>query len=281
MALHAGLALLVVVLWWSTTGAIFLLGRLPARTFRASIAVTTLLLVAALVAIGWSTDETGTTGACVAFAAAITVWGWLETTFLLGAITGPRRVPSVPGLGGWAHFRHAFAAVLWHELATVAALLVVAALSWRATNAYALWTLLLLWVMRVSAKLNLHLGVPNVGATMLPAQLRYLAGYFRQGSVSALYPVSLLGCAALSATLLRAAWQAADARTQGPADAAGLTLLATLALLGLFEHLMLALPVPADAFWSWMRKRRAGADDAPALQRPAEALCNVAAGPRQ
>jgi putative photosynthetic complex assembly protein 2 len=277
MALHAGLALLVVALWWSTTGAIFLLGRLPARTFPASIAVTTLLLVAALVAIGWSTDEPGTTGACVAFAAAITVWGWLETTFLLGAITGPRRVASEPGLGGWAHFRHAFAAILWHELATVAALGVVALLCWRATNAVALWTLLLLWVMRVSAKLNLHLGVPNVGVTMLPVQLRYLAGYFRQGRVSALYPVSLLGCAAISATLLRAAWQVPGSEPQ----AAGLTLLATLALLGLFEHLMLALPVPADAFWSWMHKRRAGAVEAPALQRPAEALCNVAAGPRQ
>jgi len=277
MALHAGLALLVIALWWSTTGAIFLLGRLPARTFRASIAVTTLLLVAALVAIGWSTDEVGTTGSCVAFAAAITVWGWLETTFLLGAITGPRRVASVPGLGGWAHFRHAFAAVLWHELVTVAALLVVALMCWRAANAGALWTLLLLWGMRVSAKLNLHLGVPNVGATMLPAQLRYLAGYFRQGRVSALYPVSLLACAALGAALLRAAWRAAGTG----AGSAGLTLLATLALLGLFEHLMLAMPLPADTFWSWMRKRRAGAGDAPALQRPAEALCNAAAGPRQ
>jgi putative photosynthetic complex assembly protein 2 len=273
--MRAALALLVIALWWSTTGAIFLLGRLPARTFRVSIAGATLLLGAALVAIGWSRDEPGTAGACVAFCAAILVWGWLETTFLLGAITGPRRMASEPGASGRRHFRHAFAAVLYHELATVAALVVVAALCWRAANPYALWTLLLLWVMRVSAKLNLHLGVPNVGAAMLPSQLRYLAGYFRQGRVSALYPLSLLACAVASGLLVRAAWQAGEADP----DFGGLTLLATLALLGFFEHVMLALPVPADAFWSWLPRRRKRAGEAPGLQRAREALCNVAAGP--
>jgi putative photosynthetic complex assembly protein 2 len=273
--MRAGLALLVIALWWSATGVIFLLGRLPARTFRASVTVTTLLLGAALYAIGWSTDEPGTVGACVAFCAALMVWAWLETTFLLGVITGPRRAGSEPGARGWRHFRQAFAAVLYHELATVAALAAVALLSWRAANPAAIWTLLLLWVMRLSAKLNLHLGVPNVGATMLPVHLRYLAGYFRQGRVSALYPLSLLACATSSGLLVHAAWQEPEA---SPAFAS-LTLLATLALLGFFEHVMLALPVPADAFWSWLRVRRVGAVDAAAIQRPTEALCNLAAGP--
>jgi len=275
MAMRAGLALLVIALWWSTTGAIFLLGRLPARTFRTSIGITSALLCVALCAIGWSTTAASTTGACVAFCAAIIVWAWLETTFLLGWITGPRRVGSEPGAGRWRHFTQAFATVLYHELATILAVALAAALSWRAANTTALWTLLLLWGMRLSAKLNLHLGVPNVGATMLPAQLRYLAGYFRQGRVSALYPLSLIGCTVLCVVLVHAAWLAPEDSFQF----AGLTLLATLALLGLFEHVMLALPVPADTFWAWMRRRQSAAADAPAIQRAREALCNAAAGP--
>jgi putative photosynthetic complex assembly protein 2 len=273
--MRAGLALLVVALWWSTTGAIFLLGRLPARTFRASLGAATVLLVAALAAIAWSTDATSPLGACVAFGAAIMVWGWLETTFLLGAITGPRRHVSEPGAGRWRHFLQAFATVLWHELATVLAVAVVAAISWRAANDYAFWTLMVLWGMRLSAKLNLHFGVPNVGSAMLPEQLRYLSGYFRQGRVSALYPLSIIGCTVLCAVLVHAAWLAPEDSFQF----ASLTLLATLALLGLFEHVMLALPVPADTFWAWMRRRRPAAAEAPAIQRAREALCNVAAGP--
>lgn len=273
--MRAGLALLVIALWWSTTGAIFLLGRLPTRTFRASIAAATLLLGASLGAIAWSTDEAGTAGACVAFAAAIMAWAWLETTFLLGAITGPRRSASEPGAGRWRHFRHAFAAVLYHELAIILVVALVAVLSWHAANACAFWTLLLLWGLRLSAKLNLHFGVPNVGSAMLPEQLRYLSGYFRQGRVSALYPLSLIGCTVLCVVLVHEAWLAPEDTFQY----ASLTLLATLGLLGLFEHVMLALPVPADAFWAWMRRRRPTATEAPAIQRAREALCNAAAGP--
>jgi putative photosynthetic complex assembly protein 2 len=275
MPMRAGLALLVIALWWSTTGAIFLLGRLPTRTFRASLAMATLLLGVALYAIAWSTDATDTPGACVAFGAAIIVWGWLETTFLLGAITGPRRAGSDPGAGRWRHFMHAFAAVLYHELAIIVVVALVAAISWHAANACAFWTLLLLWGLRLSAKLNLHFGVPNVGSAMLPEQLRYLSGYFRQGRVSALYPLSLIGCTVLCVVLVHAAWLAPDDTFQS----SNLALLATLALLGLFEHVMLALPVPADAFWAWMRRRRPAAAETPAIQRAREALCNAAAGP--
>ena len=275
MAMRAGLALLVIALWWSTTGAIFVLGRLPARTFRASVAGATLLLGVALWATWWSTAEASTAGACIGFAAAIMAWGWLETTFLLGAITGPRRAGSEPGAGRWRHFMHAFAAVLYHELAIIVVVALVAAISWHAANASALWTLLLLWGMRVSAKLNLHFGVPNVGSAMLPEQLRYLSGYFRQGRVSALYPLSLIGCTVLCVVLVHAAWLAPEDTVQF----AGLTLLATLALLGLFEHVMLALPVPADAFWAWMRRKRPAVAEAPAIQRAREAYCNAAAGP--
>jgi putative photosynthetic complex assembly protein 2 len=196
-------------------------------------------------------------GACVAFGSAVLVWAWLETTFLLGAITGPRRQVCDADCHGLRHFGHAVQTILYHELATLAAVLLVCALSWGAANPFGLWTFLVLWAMRVSAKLNLHFGVPNAGVEMLPPHLKYLAGYFRQGRLNALFPVSVLVGAALSGYLIYAAWQARSS----PFEATGLTLVATLSTLGLFEHLMLALSLPADTFWRWLRRPDAREQD--------------------
>lgn len=245
--------LAVVALWWSTTGVIFVLGRLPRTSFRWSLAGATLLLLAGLAACAWSASRTDVAGAWAAFGGALAAWSWLETTFVLGAITGPRRAPCEPGSGPWQRFRQALQAILHHELAALALVALVVAGTSGEPDRLAAWTLLLLWGMRLSAKLNLHIGVPNVGASMLPAQLQYLAGYFRTRRPGAFYPASMALCAAAAAWLARAAL---DAPAESGA-ATGLQLLASLALLGLLEHLMLVLPMPAETFWGWLRGRRA------------------------
>ena len=242
--------LYVIATWWCTTGAIFLLGRLQPRTFRWSLLGATATLFAAVWGLAWSADNTTVAGACVAFGSAVLIWAWLETTFLLGAITGPRRRACEPGCHGLRHFGHAVQTILYHELATLVAVLLVCALTWSAANPYGLWTFLVLWSMRVSAKLNLHFGVPNVGVEMLPPHLQYLAGYFRQRRLNPLFPVSVVVGAALSGWLVYAAWQARGT----PFESTGLTLVATLATLGLIEHLMMAFSLPADSLWSWIRR---------------------------
>jgi putative photosynthetic complex assembly protein 2 len=245
------LVLYVLAAWWSSTGAILLLGRLSPRSFRWSLGGATLVLAAAIWALAWSRHAATTLGACVAFGAAILVWGWIELSFLLGVVTGPRRHACAPGCHGPRHFRHAVEAILYHELATLATLIGLAALTWRAANAYAFWTFLLLWSLRVSAKLNLHFGVPNVAAAMLPPHLGYLASFFRQQPMSRLFPLSATIAAGLAALLCCVAWSARYA----PFAGTGLTLLAALATLGFLEHVMLTLSLPADTFWSWMRRR--------------------------
>lgn len=259
MANTALLAGGVLALWWSTTGLIFVLGRLPAWSFRWSMVGATALLLAGLVALRLSAAERSQASACIGFGAALAIWAWLETSFVLGIITGPRRIPSDPVSNGWQHFRQAVAAILHHELAALAVLVAAAALTGQAPNRSGLWTLLLLWALRLSAKLNLHLGVPNAGVSMLPAQLQYLAGYFRERRVSALFPVSVVLAALGCAWLARAAWRARGDEFSGSA----LTLLATLALLGLLEHLMLVMPLPAETFWSWMRRGERAAATGP------------------
>jgi putative photosynthetic complex assembly protein 2 len=251
MSCSLALVLYVLAAWWISTGAILFLGRLSPRSFRWSLGGATVVLAAAVWALHWSRNAATALGACVAFGAAILVWGWIELSFLLGAVTGPRRHACAPGCQGRGHFWHAVQAILYHELATLAALIALAAASWRAPNAYALWTFLLLWSMRVSAKLNLHFGVPNVAAAMLPPHLHYLASFFRQQPMSRLYPLSATIAAGLAALLARLAWSARFS----PFQSTGLTLLAALATLGFLEHVMLTLSLPADTFWSWMRRR--------------------------
>jgi putative photosynthetic complex assembly protein 2 len=99
--------------------------------------------------------------------------------------------------------------------------------------------------MRQSAKLNLFLGVRNLGIEFLPQHLRYLQSFFRRRGMNALFPWSMLACIALVALLAR--------QTLHPASSdfeeAGFALLTAIALLGLLEHAMLMLPIPAEALW--------------------------------
>jgi putative photosynthetic complex assembly protein 2 len=266
-----GLIFCVVAAWWLSTGLIFLLGRLAPETFRWSLLGATALLPGALWLLHASSDADTALGACLGFGTAIAVWAWLEMSFLLGAVTGPRRAACAPGCGGKRHFWHAVEAILYHEIVSLMLLALALALSWHAANQYGLWTLLLLWGMRVSAKLNLHFGVPNVGAAMLPPHLKYLASFFRQRRTSALFPLSVLIAAGSSVALVYAGWKARAEPFQGT----GLTLLATLCTLGLIEHGMLTLSLPADAFWGWMRRmgRR------PAASRPATCRAHHPARP--
>jgi putative photosynthetic complex assembly protein 2 len=252
------LVLYVVAAWWGSTGLILYLGRRPSSTFMPMLAVAGALVVLAAVLLQRSSHSASSGGVCLAFGAVLMIWGWVELSFLLGAITGPRRVACISGCRGARHLLHAVEAILYHELATIVAAGLVIALSWRAPNLTGLWTFLMLWGMRISAKLNLFLGVPNTGEIMLPPHLQYLAAFFRRRRLNLLFPVSVAMAMLLCVLLTMAAWNAPS----WDFAACELTLLATLAALASFEHWMLVLPMRADAPWKLNRTAavRAAAD---------------------
>jgi putative photosynthetic complex assembly protein 2 len=99
--------------------------------------------------------------------------------------------------------------------------------------------------MRQSAKLNLFLGVRNLGVEFLPQHLAYLQSFFRRRGMNALFPWSLLAGAVLVGLLARRTLHA-DASAF---EEAGFALLTAIALLGVLEHVLLMLPIPADALW--------------------------------
>jgi putative photosynthetic complex assembly protein 2 len=240
-------ALVAIAVWWLGTGLVMMLDSLPRATHRYTVGIASVVALGALACIAKSVHNTGAEGAYGAFVCAVLVWAWHELTFLTGWLTGPRR--SSYSEHGQTRLSQAVQVILWHELALVVMGGVLLALSWGAPNQVALWTFVLLWVMRLSAKLNLFLGVRNWGESFLPPHLVYLASYFRRRSMNGLWPLSVLGAAAVTVWLVQQSMAA-----QGGAQVGGL-LLACLLALAVLEHLMMVLPLPPEALWRWAQRR--------------------------
>lgn len=236
-----------VFLWWFGTGAVLYLDGLPRRTFPATLAGATAFMLAGLAGLFLTRDETGVGAAHIAFASAVAIWGWNEVLFLTGTVTGPRRGAQPAGDRGFRRFRSAAEAILYHELVLAASAIAVALAVGGGANRVGLWTFATLWVMRLSTKLNVFLGVRNLGENFLPDHLRYLATYFRRARMNPLLPVSVVASVAMLAALVGAA---IDPET-GATEATALTLVATLLALAILEHGFLVLPVDSLPLWRW------------------------------
>lgn len=245
-------ALFAIVLWWGSTGIILYMDGLPTRTFVQTMLGSTLLLSASLLAIAWSAGDRSLMGAYVAFTGGLIAWGWQQMAFYLGYLSGPRREACSPGASGFRRFAQAFNATLYQEIAAAASALILAGIVWRAENQIGLWTFLLLWGMHISAKLNVFLGVRNLNEEFFPDHLRYLESFLQRKRMNALLPVSLIVGSALTIWLANQA-AAAEASSH---QAAGFTFLATMSLLGVLEHALLVLPLPAARLWEWGLRSR-------------------------
>lgn len=235
----------VVAAWFVATGVVIALDRLPRWTFGWSLAIAGGVAAASLWLATSVATDTSPRGAYLGFAAALGVWGWHEMSFLMGVVTGPRRAPLPPGVTGWTRFRMAAATLIWHEIALAATMAGMLALTWGQANQIAAFTFAILFVMRVSAKLNIFMGVPNLTVDFLPAHLAYLKSYFRIRIFNPMFPVSIAVASVATMLLAEAAAVAA------PGAATGLTMLAVLAGLGCIEHWFLVLPFRDAALWRW------------------------------
>ncbi|WP_439574801.1 putative photosynthetic complex assembly protein PuhE [Phreatobacter sp.] len=234
-------------LWWFSTGAILFVDGLPRRTHPWSLGVATLLALAALAVIWQTAGETTTAAAYAAFVAVIIVWGWNELAFLTGAIVGSRREPCPPDVAGWRRFRLATSAIIDHEVAIALSAGAVALLTWGAPNQVALWTFAVLWVMRLSSKLNIFLGAPNIPEAFLPVHLRYLATYFRRRPMNALFPVSVTGATVVLVLMASNALEPSAT----PFQTLALILPASMLALAILEHWLMFLPIPSTLLWKW------------------------------
>jgi putative photosynthetic complex assembly protein 2 len=245
--------LIALLVWWLSTGTILILDGLSPRTFARSMLVATVVLAGALYGIFRFRNDTSTLGAYCGFACSIAVWGWLEMSFLMGYLTGPRKRACATGCAGWRHFVHAIQAILYHEIAIAVLTAVVFALGWSGDNHVAVWSIAILWGMRASAKLNLFFGVRNLSDELLPPHLLYLKSFFRRQPMNFLFPLSVSAGTVLATLLVRKILAPGVSEFTVVSG----TLLATLAVLGTLEHWMLVLPFPVTALWSWGLRTRA------------------------
>lgn len=246
--------------WWFSTGAILYLDGLPRRTFRTTMGGATLLLGAALWGLVHTRGDTSVSGAYCAFTCALLVWAWQEVAFLLGWVTGPRQTACPPGAIGWRRTGFALQAVLYHELALILLALAVFACVGPGENRVGWWTFLTLWGMRQSAKLNVFLGVRNLGENFLPEHLAYLKTYFQRRPMNVLFPFSVTAATGAAVAL----WWNLLTTTPDAGAATGLALVGSLLALGALEHWLLVLPLPTEALWRWGLRSHAAAVDAPA-----------------
>jgi putative photosynthetic complex assembly protein 2 len=251
--LDAAVAILFTLfVWWFSTGAVLYLVGMPAQTFGVSMITATAAAGLALFGLVVTSGEQTVASAFCAFSCALVVWAWHEMSFLTGFVTGSRTSECPKGVTGWPRFAVATQTLIYHEVAIALTAAAIAALTWDAPNQYGLWTFLVLWVARLSAKFNVFLGVPNLSEEFLAPHLKYLASYFRCRPMNLLFPVSITISTLATAYFVMAA--ASDGATAF--EAAGWTLLATLAALAVIEHWFLVVPLPATALWSWGLKSR-------------------------
>ena len=230
--------LFALLMWFIGTAAVVWLDSRPHATFRASLRWAGLVALGATGAVWFLAADAGAEATYAGFAAAIVIWGWHEMSFLMGAVAGPNRAECPPGARGWVRFKSATATVIHHELALAATAIALFALTWGQPNQAAPLTFLLLFVLRLSAKFNLYLGVPNLSDEVFLAHLAYLKSYFRKARLNALFPFSIL----FGAAIVWWGWSSDTVTGQ---------LVAGLAALGVIEHLFLVLPLRDAKMWQW------------------------------
>lgn len=235
-----------VFLWWFSTGVVMTLyGRSP-QVMRRGFVLGTFLLPIALAGIILTRDQMQPIDVYIAVTCGVTVWGWQVAGYYLGFVTGPaddiaRRTARAAGQSLWTRFNAALRFSIYHEALVVVGGLVLIALTWGYANQWSLWMYLALLVMHSSAKLNVFMGVRNFRIELLPPKMQYIGKLLGKQSNNMLFPVSVAWSTVAVFLLL----YEATLFVSGTAESAGYLLVATMIALGLLEHWVLMLPLPA------------------------------------
>ena len=244
-------ACIAVFAWWFFTGAILLIVRRAdggdAVAHGRNVFLSIPLFALGAAGIILTAGNLSTTNIYIAFLSTLLVWGWIELAFLAGVITGPERRPCPAGLTGQARFIRAWHTVSHHEILLLLTLLVILNITRGAENTVAFWSYLILFVARISAKLNLFFGVPRINTEFVPHPLDHLKSYFRQGPITLAFPI---GVTFLSITAACFAERMVSAPS--PEAVTGFALLTALAALATLEHWLMVVPLPDAKLWRWM-----------------------------
>lgn len=242
-----------ILVWFVSTGVLLWLVSAPRAAHGATMAALSVVMALATAGVAALRADASVAGAFAGFGLGVVIWAWHEASFLFGFVTGPRRGDCPPGLSPWRRFLAASETVIAHEVAIALNAALLVALSIGAANQTAMWTFLLLWGMRLSAKANIFAGAPHLSDELLPERLHYLKSYFGPKRVTVFFVATMILITIITVALTAAAFAAPAGAHHG----ASLALLATLAALATLEHALMAAPLRDAAMWRWARRRDA------------------------
>ncbi|MFK8082892.1 MAG: putative photosynthetic complex assembly protein PuhE [Granulosicoccus sp.] len=239
-----GPILVVIVAWWLGTGLVLYLQQTIVRVRSPLIA--TLLTVSALSLVCMQVSASGTQPwqSYLGFLAAVFLWGCIELSYYTGLIGGVHKRQCPDDCATGKRFRLALGASIWHEVSVLFTGGVVMTLFLNAENQVALFSFLVLWLMRWSAKLNLFFGVPNFNTDWFPKRLAYAHSYIRRAPVTVFFPISVLSAALVAFDLISRA-MASDYH-----QSLIFILPGVLLSLAILEHLFMALPIADSELWN-------------------------------
>lgn len=246
------IALSAIFIWWFSTGILLWRVRHADNHGPEAHLISVVAGLPLLFAGAWGYSHTlgdlSVRGVYVAFLSSLAVWGWIELAFLSGVITGPNTAPCPHHAGRAERFLRAVGTVLWHEIVLLTVLVAMSIHALGGPNRFGLWTFMILFIARVSAKLNLYLGVPYINVEFLPSTLAHLPSYFRRTRMNNFFP--------LSVTLLTFAtgcWVERALSADGSTHrAVGFWLLAALTALAVLEHWFMVAKLQDQKLWKWM-----------------------------
>lgn len=236
--------LIVIATWWIGTGVVLYLQQRMQLTRTPLILTLILISLASLVVLRLTSNGFSHWQTYSGFIAAVVLWGCIELSYYTGLVTGIHKRPCPARCDNTRRFLLALGTSIWHELSVLVTAMVVMWICWQGDNPAGLYSFMVLWLMRWSAKLNLFLGVPNFNADWFPEHLAYAHTYMKRSSVSPLFPLSILLSSAVAVHWMMSAVSAP------PAQALATALPCVLLMLAILEHLFMALPIADSALWN-------------------------------
>ncbi len=246
----------VIALWFVSTGLVAMLNHRLRQSLGRALIISGVCAIGGLSLVVVTSNSMAEWAVYASFVGGLLIWSWHEISFLTGAVSGSHREPCRAGARGWERFSAATMALIHHEIAlamTAGLLLSLAAFTVNPVGAY---TFALLLIFRLSSKLNIYWGVPNMSDELLPRHMEYLKTYFGPKRLRPFLPVSIALIMAMAAGF---GWAASAATTSGLMVQNAL--LCCLCLLAALEHLFLALPFRDSALWQWALDGNAARDE--------------------
>ncbi len=235
-----------LLLWFVGTGLVAAIHHRMRQSFGRALVIAGICAVGGLSLFVLASQTMAVWAIYASFLGGLMIWSWHEISFLTGAVSGSHTDRCPPGARGWQRFSLATMALIHHEIAlamTAALLLSLGAVTANATGAYAFALLL---VFRLSSKLNIYWGVPNMSDELLPRHLDYLKSYFGPKRLTLSLLLSIMMIISVAGYF---GMRAAAATTPSETVQAGL--LCCLSLLAALEHVFLAIPFRDSRLWQW------------------------------